>query len=79
MDPKAAASATERRCEPLQSVHPLTGASIEVFYGDRVFVSMEGEGWFWWTRDPGGIAEWPPHGPFASGSLAYLDAMGSNG
>ncbi len=77
MHPKAAASATERRYEPLHGVHPLTGATIEVFYADRVFASMGGKGWFWWVCNPDCVPDWPPHGPFASSDRAYHDALTS--
>ena len=39
--------------EPLYDIHPDTGATIEVFHADRVFASLRGPGWFWWTCKPG--------------------------
>jgi hypothetical protein len=49
------------RHEPLFDVHPLTGASIEVFYADRALETFGrcGAGWFWCCRRRG----FAPAGP----------------
>jgi hypothetical protein len=60
--------------EPLCSLQPLSGATIEVFYADQVFKSMRAEGWFWWSYTPGDIPEWPPNGPHATSCDAFRDA-----
>lgn len=43
------------RYEPLFDVHPVTGASIEVFFADRRLATFGrgGAGWFWWLRRRG--------------------------
>jgi hypothetical protein len=64
---------------PLYDVHPKTGATIEVFYAERVFDGMEGAGWFWWTCTDGLPPEWPPKGPFGSSYRAWCDAVGEQG
>jgi hypothetical protein len=63
--------------EPLYDVDPLSGASIEVFYADRVLAGSFGKcsGWFWWTCQPGCLPDAPPVGPFATSYTAYRDAM----
>jgi hypothetical protein len=64
--------------EPLYDVCPKTGATIEVFYADRVLAQSfgaNGAGWFWWTCRAGSLPDVPPIGPFASSYLAYRDAV----
>ena len=41
--------------EPLFDIHPVTGASIQVFYADRTLESFgrSGAGWFWHFRRRG--------------------------
>ncbi len=65
------------RHEPLYDVHPLTGASIEVFYADRRLETFGrcGAGWFWWCRQRGFSPEGQPTGPFATSYAAYRHAM----
>ena len=61
--------------EPLYDVDPHTGATIEVFFGDHVLDGMRGEGWFWWSCNPGCVPDWPPIGPFGTSYRAYRDAL----
>jgi hypothetical protein len=63
--------------EPLFDVHPVTGASIEVFYADRTLESFGrfGAGWFWQLRQRGFAPIGPAHGPFPSRYAAYRDAF----
>lgn len=61
--------------EPTYDVDPSTGAMIEVFFADRVFTSMNGTGWFWWSCEPGQVPQWPPVGPFATAYRAYRNAL----
>jgi hypothetical protein len=62
------------RQEPLFDIHPVTGASIEVFFADRLATfGRGGAGWFWWSRRRG------PTGPFATSYAAYRHAMISFG
>jgi hypothetical protein len=64
--------------EPLYDIDPRTGASIEVFYADRVLAESfgtRGAGWCWWTCQPGCLPERPPTGPFATSYAAYRDAV----
>jgi hypothetical protein len=37
---------------PVFDIHPVTGASIELFYADRTpeTFGWRGAGWFWWPR-----------------------------
>ena len=50
-----ALASNPRQHEPLFDVHPLTGASIEVFYSLETF-GRGGAGWFWWPR----LSGFPP-------------------
>jgi hypothetical protein len=61
--------------EPLYDIDPQTGASVEVFYADRVLASSFGTrpGWFWWTCQRGFLPDGPPTGPFATSYTAYRD------
>jgi hypothetical protein len=60
-----ALASNPRQHEPLFDVHPLTGASIEVFYSLETF-GRGGAGWFWWPRRCGFSPDGLPTGPFAS-------------
>jgi hypothetical protein len=66
--------------EPLFDIHPLTGASIEVFYADRALETFgsAGTGWFWWFRPRGFPPEGQPTGPFATSYAAYRHALGAS-
>ena len=68
------------RHEPLFDTHPLTGASIEVFFADRTLETFgrRGSGWFWWSRRPGFAPDGPASGPFGTSYAAYLHSMGTN-
>jgi hypothetical protein len=65
------------RHQSLFDVHPVTGASIEVFYADRTLESFGrgGPGWFWHVRRRGFAPDGPAHGPFPSAYLAYREAF----
>ena len=65
--------------EPLFDVHPLTGATIEVFYADRIMETFGrcGAGWFWCSRRRGYAPTGPATGPFATRYGAYRYAMAS--
>ena len=60
------------RLEPLFDLHPRTGVSIEVFYGDRTLETFGrcGAGWFWWSRRRGFAPAGPATGPFATSYAA---------
>jgi hypothetical protein len=62
---------------PLFDVHPVTGASIEIFYADRTLESFgrRGAGWFWWPRRCGFAPDGPAIGPFSTSYSAYRDAF----
>jgi hypothetical protein len=64
-------------CEPLYDIDPQTGASIEVFYADRVLAKSfgRGTGWFWWSCRSGLLPGGEPTGPFATSYGAYRDAL----
>jgi hypothetical protein len=65
-----------QKYRPLFDVHPVTGASIEVFYvGGLATFGSSGAGWFWWQRRRGFAPDGPAHGPFATGYRAYCDAL----
>jgi hypothetical protein len=59
--------------EPLYEIDPRSGASIEVFYADRVLAGSfdTRPGWFWWTCQRGFLPDGPPTGPFATSYAAY--------
>ncbi len=59
--------------EPLYDFDQQTGATVEVFYADRVLAKSFGTrpGWFWWTCRSDFLPHEPPTGPFASSYLAY--------
>ena len=55
----APTSCPQRPCrEPLFDIHPLTGATIEVFYADGRLETFGryGAGWFWCCRRRGSSA-----------------------
>ena len=73
----ASRRATRPQFEPLYDIDPRTGATIEVFFGDRPLAQSfgaGGAGWFWWTCRSGCLPDEPPIGPFATSYLAYRDA-----
>src|ERR1043166_7127670 len=61
------------RDEPLYDTDRRTGASVEVFYADRVLAKSFGTrpGWFWWSCRRGSLPQDRPTGPFASKYVAY--------
>jgi hypothetical protein len=63
--------------EPLFDAHPVTGASIEVFYTDTSLASFGwgGAGWFWHFRRRGFAPQGPTHGPFPTSYSAYRHAV----
>jgi len=64
--------------EPLYEIDPRSGASIEVFFGDRVLArsfGAPGEGWYWWRCQPGHLPVVPPTGPFHTSYGAYRNAV----
>ena len=64
------------RREPLFDVHPVTGASVEVFYADGLATfGRRGAGWFWHFRLRGFAPDGTAHGPFPSRYAAYRDAF----
>jgi hypothetical protein len=73
----AAAPGRPARCEPFFDVHPQTGATIEVFYGDRSLETFGrcGAGWFWWPRRRGFPPTGSATGPFPTSYAAYRHAL----
>ena len=68
------------RHEPLFDIHPMTGASIEVFFADRLATfGRGGAGWFWWSRRRGCSPDGSPTGPFATSYAAYRHAISAAG
>ena len=64
------------RYQPLFDVHPVTGASIEVFYADGLATfGRRSVGWFWHFRSRGLTPNGTAHGPFPSLYAAYRDAF----
>ena len=63
--------------EPLFDVHPVTGASIEIFFADRTLETFgrRGAGWYWLGRERGYAADGPAIGPFSSAYLACRHAL----
>jgi hypothetical protein len=62
--------------EPLYDVDQ--GASVEIFYADRVLAQSfgaSGPGWFWWTYGRGCLPQCMPIGPFANSYIAYRDIV----
>jgi hypothetical protein len=66
-----------RDAPPLFDVHPVTGASFEVFYTDRSLESFGrlGAGWYWWPRRRGFAPEGSAVGPFPTKYSAYRLAL----
>ena len=66
-----------QRGEPLFDVHPVTGASFEVFYADRRLETFgrRGAGWFWQTRRRGYPPDGQASGPFSTSYAAYRHAV----
>jgi hypothetical protein len=62
---------------PIFDVHPLSGASIEVFYRDHALDALGTgrAGWFWWSRRRGFSPESPAIAPFPTGYAAYRHAL----
>jgi hypothetical protein len=63
--------------EPLYEIDPHTGATIEIFFADRLFAESFGArdaGWFWWSCQPRCLPD-QPRGPFPTSYTAYRDAM----
>ena len=62
--------------EPLFDIHPLTGASIEIFWADRTLETFGrcGAGWFWCCRQRGSSAVGLAIGPFPTSYSAYRHA-----
>jgi hypothetical protein len=63
--------------EPLYDVDPRTGATLEVFYADRVLAQTVGAhcaGWFWWSCQRACLPG-PATGPFATSYRAYKNAL----
>jgi hypothetical protein len=80
--PRAIVGAERRAAyEPLYDMDPQTGASIEVFFADRVLAASFGVrcGWFWWQCQRGGLPDGLPTGPFATSYAAYRDAWMARG
>ena len=69
---------SSNRHEPLFVIHPMTGASIEVFFADGLATFRRGgAGWFWWSRRRGCSPDGSPTGPFAMSYAAYRHAISS--
>ena len=67
---------SSNRHEPLFDIHPMTGASIEVFFADGLATfGRGGAGWFWWSRRRGCSPDGSPTGPFATSYAAYRHAI----
>ena len=67
----------QHKYEPLFDVHPVTGASIEIFFADRRLESFgrRGAGWFWWPRRRGFAPDGAARGPFPTSYSAYRHAL----
>jgi len=76
MHPKTVALDPQRcaKYEPLYDVDPSSGATVEVFYADRMFDGMRA-GWYWWSCKSGSVPKWPPKGAFRTSYSAYRDAV----
>jgi hypothetical protein len=71
-------NASRPRYESIYDRDLRTGATIEVFFADRVLAQSFGAsaaGWFWWSCQPGCLPVELPTGPFATSYRAYRDAM----
>jgi hypothetical protein len=58
-------------------IHPVTGASIEIFFADRTLESFgrNGAGWFWHVRQQRRAPEGKSTGPFPTSYSAYRHAL----
>ena len=68
------------RREPLYDIHPITGATIEVFYADpelAISFGLYGPGWVWWSCSGRLAPDGAPRGPHPSAFSAYREAMTS--
>jgi hypothetical protein len=76
MQPKAMVRTYPDRYATLSDLDPHTGATIEVFYADRVLAASFGAslGWYWWSRHCGSRPG-EPHGPFPTSYRAFGDAL----
>ena len=70
-------SEDRRQQQPIFDVHPMTGASIGIFFADRTLESFgrNGAGWFWWQRQRGFAPDGPAVGPFPTSYSAYRNAL----
>jgi hypothetical protein len=70
-------SSDQRRFEPLFDIHPVTGASIEIFYADTGLATFGrgGVGWFWWPRRRGFAPDGRATGAFPTSYSAYRNAL----
>jgi hypothetical protein len=68
---------SSNRHEPIFDIHPVTGASIEIFFADRTLESFGGggAGWFWQIRQRGLAPDGPAVGPFPTSYSAYRGAL----
>jgi hypothetical protein len=68
------------RYKPLFDIHPVTGASIEIFYADNGLTTFGwgGAGWFWHLRRSGAAPDGAAVGPFPTSYSAYRDALRSS-
>ena len=66
-----------QKYEPLFDIHPVTGASIEVFWADTTLETFgrRGAGWFWWPRRRGFAPDGAARGPFPTSYSAYRQAL----
>jgi hypothetical protein len=66
-----------QKYEPLFEIHPISGASIEVFYADAKLATFGrgGIGWFWQVRQRGFAPQGTVSGPFPTSYSAYRNAM----
>jgi hypothetical protein len=69
------------RHETLFDIHPVTGASFEVFYADRRLESFgrRGAGCYWRFRRRGFAPNGPALGPFPTSFAAYRSAVNTLG
>ncbi|SRR5260370_22807823 len=64
--------------EPLYDIDPQTGATVEIFYCNRVLAEsfdVPGASWFHWWCQPGSLPECPPTGPFPTSYSAFRHAL----
>ena len=69
------------KLDPLFDVHPVTDASVEIFYADRTLESFGrgGAGWFWHLRQRGFAPDSHAVGPFPTSYSAYRNAIMADG